>query len=210
MQLKILSKNIIHFFIQNRKENRSKIESILFFEIFRSRISRIYSRSGIGRCRLRVAGSGKLRVVRFGNFVGIVVGRCGKVSGKFRESCGKVVGISRKFPQVGSTFFLWNVTYTFFVFSFTLELVARNSCTVSTRLRIDNDTKFTVKLKRDDTKWEVIADDKIQMKSCDDSEVTFFILSGLELKTGYNYQFFFEMGDSCNTHETNQFFLQGK
>ena len=111
LQLKILSKNIIHFFIQNRKENRSKIESILFFEIFRSHIPRIYPRAGIGRCRLRVAGSGKLRVVRFGNFVGIVVGRCGKVSGKLWESCGKVVGISRKFPQVGSTFFLWNVTF---------------------------------------------------------------------------------------------------
>ena len=37
----------------------------------------------------------------------------GKVSGKLWESCGKVVGISRNFPQVGSTFFLWNVTYHF-------------------------------------------------------------------------------------------------
>ena len=94
--------------------------------------------------------------------------------------------------------------------SVTLELVARKSCTVSTRLPIDNNTKFIVKLKRDDTKCEVIADDKIQMKSCDDGEVTFFILSGLELKTGYSYQFFFEIGDSSNMHKSNQFCLQGK
>ena len=67
-----------------------------------------------------------------------------------------------------------------------------------------------MKLKRDDTKWEVIADEKIQMKSCDDDEVTFFILSGLELESGYSYKFFFEIEDNRDAHETNSFRLQGK
>ena len=55
----------------------------------------------------QVAGSVKLRVLRSENFAGNVAGSCGNFVGRF----GKVVGIFRKFPQVGSTFFLWNVTY---------------------------------------------------------------------------------------------------
>ena len=89
-------------------------------------------------------------------------------------------------------------------------MVKRNSCTVSIRQPIDNSTKIIVKLKRDDTGWEVISNEKIRMKSCDDGEVTFFILSGLELKTGYSYQLILEVGDSNDINTSNTFCLKGK
>ena len=54
---------------------------------------------------------GKWEAENCGNFVGIEAGNCGNFVGIVAGNCGKVCGNSRKFPQVGSTFILWNVTY---------------------------------------------------------------------------------------------------
>ena len=68
-----------------------------------------------------------------------------------------------------------------------------------------------MKLKRDDTGWEVISNEEIQVKSCDNGALTFFIISGLDLKTGYDgYQFLLEVGDSKDMHKSNTFCLKGK
>ena len=71
-------------------------------------------RENAGKCgeSREIVGNGKLRET----------GNCGKsreiagyekreIVGIEAGNCGKVCGNSRKFPQVGSTFFLWNVTY---------------------------------------------------------------------------------------------------
>ena len=41
---------------------------------------------------------------------GATSGNCRNSGGIKARNCGKVCGNSRKFPQIGSTFFLWNVT----------------------------------------------------------------------------------------------------
>ena len=66
-----------------------------------------------------------------------------------------------------------------------------------------------MKLKKDDNICE-IPNDKIQKISCDDGKMTFFILSELELKSGYKYQILLEFGDSGDEHESNSFCLKGK
>ena len=104
-----------------------------------------------------------------------------------------------------------------FVSSITLENVKCNICTLSVKVPIDDSTDFTIKLKTYNRGWKLIAnnidtDTKIKIKkmSCDNGEVTVFILSELELKSGYEYKFLLEIGDSEDKHESNSFVLKGK
>ena len=66
-----------------------------------------------------------------------------------------------------------------------------------------------MKLKKDDNICE-IPNDMIQKISCDDGKMTFFILSELELKSGYKYQILLEFVENGDEHESNSFCLKGK
>lgn len=88
----------------------------------------------------------------------------------------------------------------------------RSTCTISIRqdempTQLDDTTEFTIKLKKDDKNPELIADNKITKKSCEDGIIIF--LSDLDLKTGYEYQFLLEVGDNGEKLFSNHFKLQG-
>ena len=94
----------------------------------------------------------------------------------------------------------------------TLKNVKCSTCTISISkgdmtTQLDDTTEFSIKLKKDDKTSELIADNKIISKSCEDGII--ISLSNLDLKTGYEYQISLEVGDNGEKYESNSFKLQG-
>ena len=71
--------------------------------------------------------------------------------------------------------------------------------------QLDDATKFKIKLKKEDGKPELIVDNDIARKPCEDGHI--ILLSNLALETGYEYQFILECGEK--EYKSNFFCLQG-
>ena len=81
---------------------------------------------------------------------------------------------------------------------------------MSTWSQIDPDTSdLTIKLKKDNGDWVKITDDKMTFISINEEKTTFFILTGMELKTGYDYRILLGEEHDNDKLKSNSFTVKG-
>ena len=90
----------------------------------------------------------------------------------------------------------------------TLESVSRDCCIVSAFSQIDPDTTdLTMQLKKDNGNWLKIAENK--MEFINKGKITFFKLTDMKLKTGFEYRILLEIGHDNDKLQSNSFTVKG-
>ena len=64
-------------------------------------------------------------------------------------------------------------------------------------------------LKKDNGGWVKIADEKMTVRSINEEKTTFFILTNMELETGYEYQILLEVGLDNDKLQSDSFTFKG-
>ena len=92
----------------------------------------------------------------------------------------------------------------------TLENIKHDRCVISVKQKdVTTQLKPTVKLEKDNGECISVAENNITKKSCENGSVIFFIITELDLQTGYKYKFILEIEEKGEKHESKSFQLQG-